>query len=982
MIKSISLRNFMSYVSADIPLSQGVNFICGPNGSGKSTILIAISLALGLSRTERGKKLSDLIRWGAEKSTIRLILDNRIRNGTRPFPDYDTDDLEIQRSLTKSGSYPIKIDGVPSTKEELTDLIRHQGVNPDNMLIIMQQDMVEEFSLLSPVEKLAMLEEVIEFQSYRRDLLQARDDLEALLGEEKQARQILDGSSRRVTEWERLYGKYQRKRKLEDDLEDLTAEALWAKVAEGERILEQLESRMGEREQELEHVGRRLEDLNRKIQERSGHVEDSWANLESGKNALLQAARRHEASRSKAEMVNARLDDERSEIERLRSSISKNKAEIETALRKIGKLRKEGDMDGDEEVLDSRLSKMRIELANIVPGKKIVELESKIAAKRVRIEELERMISLTRERISYPYGSEIMSVGEEAASIPSLTGMVYGPLYTCLESDDFSFDIIRSLVGDDLMRSFVTTTEPDKAKVAKLLKERGIDSTVYLVPDSALVLIEEKYLPEEEGVLDWAINRIKMSRHVRALLQRVAGSVLLVSPGEQVERLAELLGTPVVNKRGEGAGLLQGLIPRVKGCVPEERKRLEGKLEVLIETYSKIQKEISQLSEDLEVTRKEQEQSLQSMLDQMLSLFSRLELMRADRVPTNVVLQREADRVRAAAGALVEFKEKRLTEKSRGVQQLRRELDSVEKSQARFEEEVSKTEIGYQRARERLERQLKVYYEIESKRLLLTDQVRSAKAAVRDLEYRTSKRRDEVQRLARDAEELSPRIPSPRDLLELEREISSIRGSLNELSDVPDDIEGVYKTYLSEFENLKKSLKSIIEKRGEMQAELRKGLGRWRGIMNRHLDEINRDLNHILEEIGGSGRVELVNGDVRKVGLDITVAFEGKEMTSISTLTQSGGEKSLSTMAYLLALQHQIKSPFRAVDEYDVHLDPVNRDRITHLIKSAVRGDSKQYIAITPSQISKQDLEEVENVIVVQSVEGRSRVGSLVLEAS
>jgi len=188
---------------------------------------------------------------------------------------------------------------------------------------------------------------------------------------------------------------------------------------------------------------------------------------------------------------------------------------------------------------------------------------------------------------------------------------------------------------------------------------------------------------------------------------------------------------------------------------------------------------------------------------------------------------------------------------------------------------------------------------------------------------------------------------------------------------------------LSEFETLKKSLQSVIERKGEMQAEQRKGLERWSERMAGHVDGINRDFNEILGEIGARGRVSLTDGDVRNVGLDIEVGFAGKEFTSISTLSQSGGEKSLSTMSFLLALQRQIKSPFRAVDEYDVHLDPMNKDLVTRLLKSAVRRDgAKQYIAITPSQIPRHDLEGAENVVVVQSVEGRSRVGSLVLEAS
>jgi len=366
----------------------------------------------------------------------------------------------------------------------------------------------------------------------------------------------------------------------------------------------------------------------------------------------------------------------------------------------------------------------------------------------------------------------------------------------------------------------------------------------------------------------------------------------------------------------------------------------------------------------------------------MLSLYSRIELIRSRAVPQEAVLQREAERLLTRSQALAELKERMLEERDRKLKQVERDLSSAAKAASSADAELSKAELRYQRARERLERQLQGYYELQGKRMVLLDQMSSMRAALRDIEHRISGKREETQRLVDQAEDLSPRIPSPRDLLELERLISNIRGSLAELSDVPDDIEGVYKKYLGEYDALRTSLQSIIEKKEEMQAELRKGLERWREIMARHLEEVNRDFNEILAEIGARGRVSLTDGDVRSVGLDIEVGFAGKELTSISTLSQSGGEKSLSTMSFLLALQRQVKSPFRAVDEYDVHLDPMNKDLVTRLLRSAVRrGGGKQYIAITPSQIPRKDLEGAENVVVVQSVEGKSKVGSLVLEA-
>jgi chromosome segregation ATPase len=57
-------------------------------------------------------------------------------------------------------------------------------------------------------------------------------------------------------------------------------------------------------------------------------------------------------------------------------------------------------------------------------------------------------------------------------------------------------------------------------------------------------------------------------------------------------------------------------------------------------------------------------------------------------------------------------------------------------------------------------------------------------------------------------------------------------------------------------------------------------------------------------------------------------------------------------MAFLLALQQNILSPFRAVDEFDLHMDPKNKEIVSEFIVSTMEGTKDQYMAITPSQVT------------------------------
>jgi chromosome segregation protein len=128
-----------------------------------------------------------------------------------------------------------------------------------------------------------------------------------------------------------------------------------------------------------------------------------------------------------------------------------------------------------------------------------------------------------------------------------------------------------------------------------------------------------------------------------------------------------------------------------------------------------------------------------------------------------------------------------------------------------------------------------------------------------------------------------------------------------------------------------------------------------------------------MQKAGATGEVHLVNGhDIEAAGLEVLVGFKGAKPVPLNAYTQSGGERTTATMSFLLALQQHVRSPFRAVDEYDIHMDPKNREMIANLLIDAVKGLGVQYLAITPSQITFAN--KGVNIITVQNVEGKSIV--------
>ncbi|MEM3522404.1 MAG: AAA family ATPase, partial [Candidatus Bathyarchaeia archaeon] len=221
MIKGLLLENFMSYKNAYVSFKDGLNIICGPNGSGKSSILLAISIVLGQTYTERAKRLSDLIRYGEDEARITLILDNSIKNGKRPFSSFYKNDLKITRVIKKNGDYYYLMDGKPVNKNAITYAFNKVGLNPNNMLVIMHQLMVGKFSLTSPQEKLKMLENAVGFQSYREDVIDTKRRLEKMFTEEHSIFKMLNSTKETYEFWKKEYEKFLYKKELELKLNEL-----------------------------------------------------------------------------------------------------------------------------------------------------------------------------------------------------------------------------------------------------------------------------------------------------------------------------------------------------------------------------------------------------------------------------------------------------------------------------------------------------------------------------------------------------------------------------------------------------------------------------------------------------------------------------------------------------------------------------------------------------------------------------------------
>jgi len=110
--------------------------------------------------------------------------------------------------------------------------------------------------------------------------------------------------------------------------------------------------------------------------------------------------------------------------------------------------------------------------------------------------------------------------------------------------------------------------------------------------------------------------------------------------------------------------------------------------------------------------------------------------------------------------------------------------------------------------------------------------------------------------------------------------------------------------------------------------------------------DVAREFERIFEVVfpGGSGRLVLTDpDDMLATGIEVEARPPGKKVKRLSLL--SGGERSLTVLAFVFAIFRARPSPFYVLDEVDAALDDVNLQRLLRVIES-FRGHS-QIIMVT-----------------------------------
>ncbi|KAG8299288.1 Structural maintenance of chromosomes protein 6 [Homalodisca vitripennis] len=94
--------------------------------------------------------------------------------------------------------------------------------------------------------------------------------------------------------------------------------------------------------------------------------------------------------------------------------------------------------------------------------------------------------------------------------------------------------------------------------------------------------------------------------------------------------------------------------------------------------------------------------------------------------------------------------------------------------------------------------------------------------------------------------------------------------------------------------------------------------------------------------------------DFSEKTLNIIVRHQAETDLAVQTNTSSlsGGEKSFSTVAFIMAMWQEVKLPFHFLDEFDVFMDGINRRIVMDMLIEHAKETKQQFVFLTPLDMS------------------------------
>lgn len=1005
VIEKIVLKNFMCHDSFELNLGPQLNFIIGRNGSGKSAVLTGISVGLGVkaSDTSRGSSIKNLIKDGKSTARVTIVFKNE---GIEAYkPEEFGSKIVIERKIQRQGAngYFIRSENLKtiSTKKSVLDEILYKfNITVDNPLAFLSQDKAREFLTLTTDQ---VKYEYFMAGSLINDIMDnyriTSGNIVEIQNKLKLAKTHLDVAVKKFEDSASLYNKFKKSDTLRKQLELVHGKIYWFNVRVIEKKIEKYRGQLEHAHKDIESINQKLADIEEKTEYRKSLRTELEESSDSAAVELTKAKDSYDEQRDVYQRLKNGINDIINEIKRGEEDIVAFNIDIEKCKETINKEQHRIDEinGGSKEKLSGRLTELKKDLEHSETERQNVrtqlnelenlnDLELSTCEKDLRSskesminlqEKKKRILESQKDKYS-PWGNNITRLLAHIKSIDKWHQQPIGPIGAFVSvKEEYSDwrDLMNVSIGKTL-DSFLVCDEHDRRILNDLFRKYRINKNIITrkfekfnfengIANGYTTFLDVLSI-DNENVLYTLIDSNNIEKNIITNNRNDARSIVT---NNNVMNVFSLLNyksgqrssgdtnsfriDPVYYRLNEPHKLSNG-----SGSSAKEIQKTDEQIDNEIERINKLERR----KRELKMKRQNERQNLENDYHSIQKAARKIndEIFN---IENSLNENGDLSKIEALK-AQITGNESQITQKEGILESLNEDLENGRTQFLGIRQEVSRIKQEVQE-KSKLQDELKtriVEFEIEGSALI---------SEAQHYEMTKDKRQDTIRmcesKISQGEEKLAPLITD-----------AEARCSRNQVNLTDEDThESITCEYESIQEAIKEAEKALGRSYEEIQEELLSNKNSKEASEERVIDldkiyrSLSEDLNSrfnymhttILKNISEASSSFERSLALRGFKGDLKFDFSEKSLTMLvqtkgdskkrTVESLSGGEKSFTQIALLLAIWKVMDSKVRGLDEFDVFMDSVNRSISIKLLLSELRQYPKsQSIFITPQDIA------------------------------
>lgn len=300
------------------------------------------------------------------------------------------------------------------------------------------------------------------------------------------------------------------------------------------------------------------------------------------------------------------------------------------------------------------------------------------------------------------------------------------------------------------------------------------------------------------------------------------------------------------------------------------------------------------------------------------------------------------------------------------------QLETIRIEYAALEIKIAETKAALEQVERQLgeEKQIRDHTEAELREQHLA--LQQIEWQIEKLQETQQERRAQLAALQETLQAQQAELPEPLPSVPEDINLEQIQKEMRLLQKRLQAMEPVNMLALEEYEHTAARLQELSQKLATLEAERTELLLRIENFTTLRLrafqeafDAVNQNFQNIFAELSeGDGYLQLDDPeDPFNSGLNLIAHPKGKPVQRLASM--SGGEKSLTALSFIFALQRYRPSPFYAFDEVDMFLDGANVERLAKMIKK--QAQQAQFIVVS---LRRPMIESAEQTIGVTQARG------------